>query len=118
MYTPFRRTPKDIKCENCSYVVVEPYPENCLCRNCKKFSANIYDAVRSSETHQQTPEPHELEISTRTPSSEVEGVSVRALQNNGELTEEYYKFLGIISMENSKIYSSEENYDYLLELTY
>lgn len=107
-----------IICEHCGYVIVKPYPVDSICPKCKKFSANIQEANIEMKSNQQDNAQRQTESISRTPSSEIDGVNTKAEENDGYITDEYIKFYGITSLEMNHIFSSNEKFEYLLDLTH
>jgi len=124
LFPPNKRK-DEIICQNCGYKLVKPYPDDQLCLNCGKFLAELYDYI--SEDVQLKTEPKQFETKTDTLSTKLKGkvkvkpkkvLGINLESNKIELTKgEYIKLLGITSVERTQLYCSNQNYNYLLELT-
>ena len=98
-----------VKCENCGYIFVAPYPEDSICRKCKKFSANLFEFINGKGNYLKKIEPKEFEI---TPSKDIIGTKKK---KNSKIPKKII-FYGIVSKERIQIYYSDKNYEYILEL--
>ncbi|MBY8987940.1 MAG: hypothetical protein KGD61_05755 [Candidatus Lokiarchaeota archaeon] len=118
MKNPFITNERKIFCEHCNYVIVEPYPEDSICPNCQKFSSNILEALSKSKRNNLEDKKSQYDSVTRTPSSEINGVRTKPELSDEDITDEYIKFYGITSVEMNQIFSSNEKFTYLLDLTH
>jgi len=124
LFPPNKRK-DEIICQYCRYKLVKPYPKDSMCPKCGKFLAELYDYI--SEDVQLKTEPKQFETKTDTLSSKLKGkvkvkpkkvLGINLESNKIELTKgEYIKLLGITSVERTQLYCSNQNYNYLLELT-
>lgn len=115
----------EIVCKNCKYKLVKPYPKDSMCPKCGTFLADLYDYI--SENDQIKTEPKEFETKTKTVTTKLKDkvkvkenkqLRIDLESNKIELTKgEYVKLLGITSKDRTQLYCSNQNYEYLLELT-
>ena len=124
-----------IECINCGYKLVKPYPKDKICPSCnrnylEKFKDEKKEKKkkkkgRSTEI-EQSPQPKQFETIDKTVSSKLEGkVKVKKKAQGVSLESdriellkgEYIKLLGIVSVERTPLFCSNEKYIYLLELT-
>ncbi len=113
----------EVKCPNCKYIILKPYPKDNLCPRCKKFLATLFDLTKKEE---EKPQPQKFKTKNTTLSSKL-GTKVRVKEkplfidldlNKIKLSkEEYIKLMGITSTQRTQLYCSNNNYSYLLELT-
>ena len=113
---PFKNTLEQVRCEYCGYNIIKPYPEDSFCPNCHKFSGNIFNKVNALRRERHTIEARSIERMTETASSRISGVSVREDHTNTSV-KEHIEFYGITSKERTPLFSSNDTYKYLLELT-
>lgn len=124
LFPPNKRK-DEILCQYCGYKLVKPYPKDSMCPKCNKFLAKLYDYI--SEDVQLKTEPKQFETKTDTLSTKLKGkvkvkpkrvLGINLESNKIELTKgEYIKLLGITSVERTQLYCSNQNHNYLLELT-
>ncbi|MFX1321884.1 MAG: hypothetical protein ACFFAQ_09590 [Promethearchaeota archaeon] len=115
----------EIVCKKCGYRHVKPYPKDSMCRNCGTFLTDLYDYL--SENDQIKTKPKQFETKTETLSTKLKDkvkikekkpISIDIEKDKIELTKgEYVKLLGVTSVERTPLYCSNQNYEYLLELT-
>jgi len=115
-----------IKCDDCGYTIVKPYPKDQLCPKCKKFLANIFEYSANDNNSVKAP-PKQFETKKSTASSKLKGkVRIKKREQDFSLKDEkillkgekeYVKFFGITSIERTPLFSSNQKYRYLLELT-
>ncbi|MBD3341520.1 MAG: hypothetical protein GF353_20620 [Candidatus Lokiarchaeota archaeon] len=117
---------KEIKCYNCGYKVVKPYPKDQICPKCGKFIPDLLEFIRQQEEESAKTNPKEFQTKNATLSSKLKdkvkikqkSMDVSLEEDKVELKKgEYVKLLGITSVDRSQIFCSNENYVYLLELT-
>ena len=122
----FSRNRDRVICENCSYVIVKPYPKDQLCPRCGKFLSNLFQHVDNTELEPKKLEPQEFKPKTETASSKIQGVrkkerttaiSLDADRIDLKGRNEYVKFCGITSVDRTQLYSSNKRLLYLLELS-
>ena len=124
LFPPNKRK-DEVICQYCGYKLVKPYPKDSMCLKCGKFLTELYDYI--SEDVQLKTEPKQFETKTDTLSTKLKGkvkvkpkkvLGINLESNKIELTKgEYIKLLGITSVERTQLYCSNQNYNYLLELT-
>jgi len=121
---PARRD--QIKCDDCGYIIVKPYPKDQLCPKCKKFLANLFEYHKEDNNTVKTT-PKQFQTKKSTASSKLIG-KVRVKQKEKDFSlkdekillkgeKEYVKFFGVTSEERTPLFSSNQKYKYLLELT-
>jgi len=118
---------------NCGYKIVKPYPKDKICPNCGK---NFYIEEKKKkkknkkgkvgEKIQEQPQAKQFETIEKTASSKLQGkVKVKKKEQDLSLESdkikllkgEYLKLLGIVSIERTPLFCSNEKYVFLLELT-
>ena len=99
-----------VKCENCGYIFVAPYPEDYICRNCHRFSANLFDFINGEGNFLRERESKNFEIQ---PPRNIEGTEKR---ENPKIHKKI-RFYGIVSKERHRVYYNNKKWKYLLELT-
>ena len=124
LFPPNKRK-DEVICQYCGYKLVKPYPKDSMCLKCGKFLTELYDYI--SEDVQLKTEPKQFETKTETLSTKLKGkvkvkpkkvLGINLESNKIELTKgEYIKLLGITSVERTQLYCSNQNHNYLLELT-
>jgi len=113
----------EVECPYCKYKITKPYPKDQLCPKCKKFLAVLFDLTTDNETK---PLPKQFKTKSTTLSSKL-GTKVKVKEpplvisldsDKIKLKKgEYVKLMGITSIERTQLYCSNNNYNYLLELT-
>lgn len=113
----------DLECPFCKYKIIKPYPKDQLCPKCKKFLADLFDMTKNEEEKLL---PKQFETKATTVSSKL-GTKVKVKEKPLEISldsdkiklkkGEYVKLMGITSIERTQLYCSNDNYNYLLELT-
>lgn len=120
---PTDTSKQKVKCQNCGYIIVKPFPKDQLCPRCRKFLA-ILQEISASSTKKYQPrqfEPRTAKLSTKLK----EKVKVKKKASDISLEHdiiklekgEYIKLLGITSIERTQLYCNNEKLRYLLELT-
>jgi len=122
----FRRDKDKVKCDNCGYVLVKPYPKDKFCPKCGKFLKNLFE-YGFEEEGASKPQPKEFETKNETASSKFKGkVRVKDREDYFNLEDDkiefkdgndYIKLLGITSVDRTPLFCSNQKYVYLLELT-
>ena len=51
-----------VKCENCGYVFVAPYPDDYICIHCNCFSANLFEYINGRSNFFREVESRDFEI--------------------------------------------------------
>lgn len=123
IYFPPNKKEGEVECPFCGYKIAKPYPKDQLCPKCKKFLAIIFDLNTEKE---EKPQPKDFETKATTLSSKFKG-KVRVKEKPLDISldsdkiklkkGEYVKLMGITSCERTQLYCSNNNYNYLLELT-
>ncbi|MFX1380211.1 MAG: hypothetical protein ACFFA4_14080 [Promethearchaeota archaeon] len=122
-FFPSKKAQNDVKCPYCGYVISKPFPKDSLCPKCQKFLANLFDLTTGKD---EKPQPKEFKTKTSTLSSKLgtkASVKEQPLIINLDSDKiklkkgEYVKLMGITSIERTQLYCSNNNYNYLLELT-
>ena len=119
-----------IKCENCGYTIVRPYPKNHLCPKCERFLANIFQYGNSTDERLKKPVPKLFKPKIVTASSKIQGVRkiVKKRAKDEEISlnqdiiklkgnNEYLKFCGITTTDRTQLFASNKKWLYFLELT-
>ena len=119
-----------IKCENCGYTIVRPYPNDQLCPKCDKFLVNIFEYGNLMDEGLKKPVPKLFKPKIVTASSKIQGVRkiVKKRAEDEEISlnqefinlkgdNEYLKFCGITSADRTQLFASNKKWLYLLELT-
>ena len=125
-----------LDCKNCGYRIVWPYPKDKKCPKCgknylldkeepkkkkkkkKKLKGEIED---ETEIVQEEPQPKTTTVSSKLQGKvkvkqKTQGISLES--ERIELQKgEFIKLLGIVSLERTHLFCSNEKYIYLLELT-
>ena len=122
-FFPSKKRSDDIECPYCKYKITKPYPKDQLCPKCNKFLADLFDLTKTKE---EKPLPKEFETKSTILSSKL-GKKVKIKEQPLEISldsdkiklkkGEYVKLMGITSTERTQLYCSNNNYNYLLELT-
>lgn len=95
-----------IKCENCGYIYVAPYPGDFLCIKCNCFLTNLYDSIKEkSDFFREVYRDFEIRLSRN-----IEGTERR---ENSTIPKKIH-FYGIVSKDRIPIYYSNKEYKYLL----
>ena len=112
-----------VDCQFCGYKISKPFPKDKLCPKCGKFLAILHDITAEGKEKAQ---PKQFETKTTTLSSKLQGkvkVKEKSLGISLESEKiqlkkgEYVKLLGITSLDRTQLYCSNNNLEYLLELT-
>jgi hypothetical protein len=112
-----------IKCQFCGYIISKPFPKDSLCPKCHKFLAKLYESTVDKTDRSQ---PKQFETKTETLSSKFKGkvkvkqksLDISLEKDRIQLTKgEYIKLLGITSTDRTQLFCSNDNLEYLLELT-
>ncbi len=122
-------------CKNCGYRIVWPYPKGKKCPKCgknylielkeepkkkkkKKKKGEIEEEV---EIIQEEPQPKATTVSAKLQGKVKVKQKTQAISIESDKIElqkgEYIKLLGIVSLERTHLFCSNEEYTYLLELT-
>ncbi|MHA1931195.1 MAG: hypothetical protein ACW96X_01570 [Promethearchaeota archaeon] len=105
-----------MRCEHCGCDIIKPYPEDFFCPNCHKLSENILNKFQILRRERQAIKVRQFEYKTGTPSSKISGVKVKEDKKINSI-KEHIEFYGITSKERTPLFSSNDKYTYLLELT-
>ena len=97
-----------VRCEQCGYKLVPPYPDDYFCPNCKRFSANLFDAINRNKRRKVESKDFEIQ-----PIRNIDGTERR---NKSKIPKKI-KFYGIVSKERIPLYYNNAKYKYILELT-
>ncbi|TXT60935.1 MAG: hypothetical protein BAJALOKI2v1_70088 [Promethearchaeota archaeon] len=112
-----------MKCPECGYNLVKPYPEDYLCPRCEKFLPNVF---RYFKDHESSTRPKEFTSKELDLKSKFKGkVRVKKKSKIVSFNEdriqfkngEYIKLMGVTSVDRTPLYHTNDRYVYLLELT-
>jgi hypothetical protein len=122
-FFPPNKKQSEVKCPHCGYTISKPYPKDSICIRCKKFIPALFDLAKKNDGRLQ---PKEFKTKSTTLSSKL-GTKVKVkeqpLMINLDSDKiklkkgEYVKLMGITTVERTQLYCSNNNYNYLLELT-
>ena len=113
----------EVECQFCGYVIIKPFPKDFMCPKCSKFLAIMYELT--VDKTDKSP-PKQFETKTTTLSSKFKGkvrvkqkpLDISLERDRIQLTKgEYVKLLGITSSDRTQLFCSNDNLEYLLELT-
>jgi hypothetical protein len=114
-----------VKCNNCGYSIIKPYPKDKLCPRCGRFLTNLLENIKDQEESK----PKAKQFATRTVTlSKKLGDKIKVKKKDDKEFSlysekidlkkgEYIKLLGITSKERIPLYCSNNKYVYLLELS-
>jgi hypothetical protein len=114
-----------VKCNNCGYSIIKPYPKDQLCPRCGRFLTNLFENIKEQEESK----PKAKQFATRTVTlSKKLGDKIKVKKKDDKEFSlysekidlkkgEYIKLLGITSKERIPLYCSNNKYVYLLELS-
>ncbi len=123
LFFPQGKKSGDVDCPYCKYKITKPYPKDHLCPKCEKFLPILLEMTTDIE---EKPLPKQFKTKSTTLSSKL-GKKVKVKEQELEISldsdkiklkkGEYVKLMGITSIERTQLYCSNDNYNYLLELT-
>ncbi|MFW9818020.1 MAG: hypothetical protein ACFFE5_00300, partial [Candidatus Thorarchaeota archaeon] len=122
-FFPSNRKLSEVKCPHCGYIISKPFPQDSICVKCKKFIPALFDLTKKNN---ERPEPKEFKTKSATLSSKL-GTKVKVKEKPLTINldsdkiklkkGEYVKLMGITTTERTQLYCSNNNYNYLLELS-
>jgi len=99
-----------VKCEHCGKILVAPFHEDCICRNCDLFSINLFRCLFGNNDLYEDVEPKDFKF-----------VSSKKVKKTKEKTKSQtpknLRFYGIVSKDRIPIYYNDKKWKYFLELT-
>jgi len=99
-----------VKCEHCGKILVAPYHEDCICRNCNLFSIKLFRYIYEKNYFVDKVESKDSKIVS---SKGLKGTDKKKISK----TPKSIYFYGIVSKERIPIYYNKERCKYILELT-
>ncbi|MFX0139020.1 MAG: hypothetical protein ACFFDN_35590 [Candidatus Hodarchaeota archaeon] len=122
-FFPQKKGKGEIECPHCGYIIAKPYPKDSMCPKCRKFLPTLFDLTKEQGLK---PQPKNFETKAKTLSSKFKDkvrikekpLAISLDSDKIKLKKgEYVKLMGITSTERTQLYCSNNNYEYLLELT-
>ena len=108
---------ENIKCKNCGYVIVKPYPRDQLCPKCKTFIPDIKFSYNNDEDNANAKNAPKKFEKKQTTASDKFGDKIKVRRGSGINLDETIELVGITSADRTQLYCSNEKFEYLLELT-
>ena len=99
-----------VKCDHCGYTYYPPFQDDCICRNCKLFSKNLFRFIYGENNFTNEVEAKGFKIVS---SKKAKGTG----EKNISIIPKKLVFYGIVSKERIPIYYSDKKYRYILGLT-
>ncbi len=122
LFSP-HKAKNEVECPFCGYNITKPFPKDSLCPKCGKFLAKLFESTTDKT---EKPQPKQFETKTSTLSSKFKGkvnvkqkpLDISLEKERIQLTKgEYVKLFGITSTDRTQLFCSNDNLNYLLELT-
>ena len=98
-----------VKCEHCGKIIVAPYHDDCICRNCKLFSIKLFRIIYGKNNFSNEIESKDIKIVS---SKIIKGTKKKKISQ----TPKSLYFYGIVSKERIPIYYNDKKCEYILEL--
>ena len=99
-----------VKCEHCGKIIVAPFQDDCICRNCNLFSIKLFRFIFGTSDFFNKIESKDIKIVS---SKKIKGAGKK---KHSEIHKNSY-FYGIVSKERIPIYYNDKKWKYFLELT-
>jgi len=99
-----------VKCDHCGKIIVAPYHDDCICRNCKLFSVKLFRIIYGKNNFSNEIETKDIKIVSR---KNIKGTEKKKIS---KAPKSIY-FFGIVSKERIPIYYNDKKCKYILELT-
>ncbi|MFX1447219.1 MAG: hypothetical protein ACFFCG_03700 [Promethearchaeota archaeon] len=100
-----------VKCEHCGKILVAPFHEDCICRNCDHFSINLFRCVYEKNDFFKEVETKDLKIVSS------KKVKITKEKTTSQVPNKNLHFYGIVSKDRIPIYYNDKKWKYFLELT-
>ena len=100
-----------VKCEHCGKILVAPYHEDCICRNCNLFSIKLFRFIYRKNNFFNKIESKDIKTVSRKIIKGTEKKKISKIPNKN------LYFYGIVSKDRNPIYYNDKKCKYILELT-
>ncbi|GAG74692.1 unnamed protein product, partial [marine sediment metagenome] len=92
-----------VKCDHCGKIIVAPYQDDCICRNCNLFSIKLFRFIHGKNDFFNKVESKDAKIVS---SKNVKGTEKKK-EKNSEISKSLY-FYGIVSKERIPIFYNDK----------
>lgn len=99
-----------VKCEHCGKILVAPFHEDCICRNCDLFSIKLFRCLYGNNDFYKDIEPKDFKFASNKNVKKTKEKTIFQSPKN-------LHFYGIVSKDRVPIYYNDKKWKYFLDLT-